>query len=113
MESSHIRVTVLGGDASGECDADCGMDWNSAESISLASGLIKERFGSQIQIEYLDISGDLADPAAAEWREMVTANGLSLPVLLLNNRVRISGRFDIRQLLDAVEIEMEVGINNG
>jgi len=31
-------------------------------------------------------------------------------MLLINGQVRISGQFDIRQLLDTVEVEKELGV---
>ena len=108
MVPDGVRVTVLGGSAPGECDAGCGTDWSAAESISLASERIRERFGREINIEYVD-AADRANPVAKEWREKIREKDLSLPLLLLNNRLRISGQFDVRQLLDVIEIELEVG----
>ena len=33
---------------------------------------------------------------------------LSLPLLLINGELRISGEFDIRMLLDAIDTKMEI-----
>ena len=108
MAPDGIRVVVLGGSAPGECEAGCGTDWSAAESISLASERIRERFGQEIDIEYID-AADKTSPVADEWRGKIREKDLSLPLLLLNNRLRISGQFDVRQLLDVIEIELEVG----
>ncbi|MBA7696303.1 hypothetical protein ES703_104948 [subsurface metagenome] len=44
-----------------------------------------------------------------EWKEVIKNKGLLLPLLLLNGKLRISGQFDIRQLLDTIEVEIEIG----
>jgi len=33
-----------------------------------------------------------------------------VPLLLVNGRLRIAGQFDVRQIVDAIEAEMEIGI---
>ncbi|MFC1990428.1 hypothetical protein ACFLVW_07785 [Chloroflexota bacterium] len=92
-----------------ECDADCGTDWSSAEAIALASQRIEDRFGAKMGLSYLDLSQPTAEPHALEWRREIENKNLLLPLLLINGQPRISGQFDIRQLLDAIEAEMEIG----
>ncbi len=46
---------------------------------------------------------------ALEWKEIIKNKNLSLPLLLVNGQPRVSGEFDIRQLLDAIEVEIEIG----
>ncbi|MFC1900470.1 hypothetical protein ACFLYN_02640 [Chloroflexota bacterium] len=110
---SGLKITILGGNTQDECDAGCGEDWSSQESITLAMGRIKERFGEDIPLEYIDISVTADDKDMGEWNEMIKSRNLSLPLLLLNGEPRISGQFDIRQLLDVIEIEREVGDYDG
>lgn len=104
-----MKITILGGNAEGECEVGCGEDWSSQEAITLASGRIKERFGEDIPLEYIDLSDDSAEKNTREWKEMIKSRNLALPLLLLDGELRISGQFDIRQLLDVVEVEREVG----
>ncbi len=106
---SGIKITILGGGIQGECEAGCGEDWSSPDSITLAYERIKERFGEDIPIEYIDLSGDTDDKRVQEWNNIVKDRNLSLPLLLMNGEIRISGQFDFRQLLDVIEIQMEVG----
>jgi disulfide oxidoreductase YuzD len=106
---SDIRIQILVGDDQGECDANCGMDWSAAESISLAAGRIKERFGEDVPIERIDMREDRNSEFVRGWSETIKTRNLSLPLLLLNGQVRISGQFDMRQLLDVIEIERELG----
>jgi disulfide oxidoreductase YuzD len=108
-----MKIMILGGIAESECEVACGEDWCSQEAITLASERIKERFGEDISLEYVDLSDDFAEKNTREWKEMIKSRDLSLPLLLLNGELRISGQFDIRQLLDVIEVEREVGNYNG
>lgn len=90
-----------------ECDASCGEDWSSPDTITLASQRIKERFGDEIQLEYLNLTKATTDRQTSKWRQAI--KNLSVPVLLINGEPRIAGQFSIRQLLDAIEAEIEIG----
>jgi len=105
----NIKITILVGDNQGECDANCGVDWSLPESVTLAAGRIKERFGEDFPIECIDMAENKTDRLVQEWTENIKSKTFSLPLLFLNGRLRISGQFDIRQLLDVIEIEKEVG----
>ena len=109
MGSSVVKITILGDDSQGECDASCGIDWTLPESVPFAVERIKERFGEDILLEYLNMAENKTRRFVQEWTETVKDKNLSLPLLLLNGQLRISGQFDIRQLLDVIEIERELG----
>ena len=104
----NLQITIVDDRKSEKCNAHCGVDWSSAEAIALASQRIKDRFGDEIQLEYLDLSEPVANRRALGLSQMVTGKDLSLPILLINGVIRISGQFDIRQLMDAIDAEMEV-----
>ena len=108
MTEHTIQITIVDDSKGEKCDAHCGVDWSSIEAIALASQRIKDRFGDKIQLEYLDLSEPVANHRALELRQGVRNKNLSLPLLLINGEPRISGQFDIRLLLDAVEAEMEI-----
>ncbi len=103
-----IQVNIIDDSKGEKCDAHCGVDWSSVEAITLASQRIKDRFGDKIQLEYLDLSEPIANRHALELIQGIKNKDLSLPLLLINGKPRISGQFDIRQLLDAIEVEMEI-----
>jgi disulfide oxidoreductase YuzD len=105
-----IQVTIIDNSRQRqeECEAECGIDWSSPEAVALASQRIKDRFGDEIQLAYIDLSKAVANHDALEWNEVIKNKNLSVPLLLLNGQLRISGRFDIRQLLDTVEVEIEI-----
>ena len=107
-----IQLTILDDTRKQECDAACGEDWSLPETIALANQRIKDRFGNKVQLEYLDLSRDKAGHQTLEWSRAIRNKNLSLPLLLINGELRISGQFDIRQLLDAVDAEIEIGAHS-
>ena len=103
-----IQITIIDDSQGEKCEAHCGVDWSSAEAIALASQRIKDRFGDKIQLEYLDLSKPVANRHSLKLNQEVRNKNLSLPLLLINGEIRISGQFDIRLLLDVIEAEMEI-----
>lgn len=105
----HTIHIVIMDDSKGErCEAHCGVDWSSAEVIALARQQIKERFGEGIQLEYVDLSKDATNHPASELNIAIRNKSPSLPLLLINGEPRISGEFDIRLLMDAIDTEIEI-----
>ena len=84
------------------------MDWSSAEAISLATERIRDQFGDRVELEYLDLSKSVINHRALELSQRIKNENLSLPLLTINGQPRISGQFDIRQLVDAIETEVEI-----
>ena len=105
-----IQITIIDDSRREECEAECGTDWSSLEAIALANQRIKERFSDKIQLEYLDLSKPTANHPALEWNEVIKDKNLPLPLQFLNGQLRIAGQFDIRQLLDTIEAEIEIGV---
>ena len=110
MSKHDIQSVIVDDSKAEKCDAECGVDWSSAESIALASRQIKDRFGKEIELDYLDLSQSTDNSLALELSQEIKNKNLSLPLLLINGQSRISGQFDIRQLLDAIEAELEIGV---
>ena len=104
-----IQVTIIDDSRQKECDADCGVDWFAGEAIALTSQRIKERFGDRIELTCLDLSTATTDGGAAEWHQEINNKNLPLPLLVINGQPRISGQFDTRRLLDAIDAEIEMG----
>ena len=107
-----IQITIVDDSKGEKCDAHCGVDWASVETIALANQRIKDRFGDKIKLQYLDLSKPMANRHALELDQRFKNKDLSLPLLLINGEPRISGQFDIRQLLDAIEAEIEIGAHS-
>src|SRR3989337_1148641 len=94
-----IRLTIVNDSKSKKCDINCGVDWSSAETMARANQQIKARFNDEIRREYLNLSEPMTDCRASELKRQVKNKNLSLPLLLINDRPRISGQFDIRMLI--------------
>ncbi|MFC1916735.1 hypothetical protein ACFLX1_01200 [Chloroflexota bacterium] len=108
MIKNIIQITIVADSRGEQCDAHCGLDWSSVEVITLANQRTKDRFGDKIQLEYVDLSKPTANHRYLELSQEVRNRNLPLPLLFINSEPRISGQFDIRQLLDAIDAEMEI-----
>ena len=103
-----MQITILDDSKGEKCAAGCGPDWSSAEAVALASQQIKDRFGEGIRLEYLDLSKPDSAPNALQLLKKIGGENLLLPVLAVDGVARISGQFDIRQLLDVIETEIQI-----
>jgi len=103
-----IQITIVDDSKGEKCDAHCGLDWSSAEVIALASQRIKDRFGDKMQLEYFDLSQPMTNHHTLELNQRISNKNLSLPLLMINGELRISGQFDIRLLIDAIDAEIEI-----
>jgi|TARA_B100002003_G_C13879079_1_gene429314 disulfide oxidoreductase YuzD len=104
-----IEIIIIDDSNREECVAGCGEDWSSPETLTSARQRIKDRFDDKIQLQYLDLSKAASDSDVLEWNEVINSKNLPLPLLAINGQPRISGLFDIRQLLDTIEVEIETG----
>ena len=108
MIKHTVQVTIVDDSKGEKCEVHCGVDWSSVEAITLASQRIKDGFGNKIQLEYLDLSKPIANRHVLELFQGIKDKGLSLPLLLIEGEPRISGQFDLRLLLDAINTELEI-----
>ena len=108
MAKDTVEVTVIDDSTIAKCEAACGVNWSLPESIALARQGIKERFGGKVALNYLDLTKTTASQGVTQWQELIKKEKLALPLLLIGGKTRISGEFDIRQLLDVIEAEMEM-----
>ena len=108
LSKHDIEILIVDDRQARRCEVGCGMDWSSAEAIALADQQIKARFGDRVQLKYLDLSQAVTGYLALDLQQRIKNGNLPLPLLLINDEPRISGPFDIRMLLDAVEAEIEM-----
>ena len=109
MTGAVVEINIIDDTSRRDCDIDCGTDWSSQEAVVLADQQIKSRFGTETRLEYIDLSRIVPDDQAAQWRQTIREKSLSVPLLLIDGKLRIAGQFDTRQIIDAVEAEMELG----
>ena len=108
--TKDIQVIIVNDPARQDCDASCGTDWSSRDSRELAEEHIRSRFGDRVHLTYLDLTGMEEADSLIEWREKIINENLSVPFLVLNGHLRITGNFDVRQMLDVIEAELEIGV---
>jgi disulfide oxidoreductase YuzD len=110
LSENTVQITIINDSRRVECEVGCGTDWSSPDALALASQRTRERFGEEIKPVYIDLAEDTSSQDALKWSKEISEKDLSLPLLLVNGQVRISGQFDIRQLLDTVEVVIEIGV---
>ena len=108
LAKNTIRIAIADDSTTPQCQARCGTDWSSPAAISLAYEQIKEKFGDRLTLEYLDMAQPTTNHYTLELKQQVRDRNLLLPLLMINGRHRISGQFDIRMLVDAIEAEIEI-----
>jgi len=95
-----VRLTVIGNSRAPACDANCGVDWSRPEAIAHARQALKERFGDRVQIRYIS-----EDPAAKPERM-----SYPYPRLTVDGEIRLARQFDLRQMLDVAETQLEMAV---
>ena len=101
-----VQATIIYNSKGASCEGRCGIDWTSAEMVGMVKQRIGERFGDTVKLELVDLSS--GSRRAIDLKKRIVNKNVSLPLLLIGNEVRIPGEFDIRQLLDAIEVEQEI-----
>jgi hypothetical protein len=106
-----LRVVIVNNTGSIHCQVGCGWDWSQPEHLKLADERLRDRYGSEVQVDYIDLihSGGLP-PADCRTEETDEEEEVTrFPRLLINGKMKIAGDFDMRMLLDAVEVVAEMG----
>ena len=110
MSKHDIEILIVDDRQARSCEVGCGMDWSSAETVALADQQIKARFGDRVQLKHLGLSEAVTGSLTLELQQGIRNGNFSLPLLIINGESRISGPFDIRMLLDAVEAVIETNL---
>ena len=106
MPDPRVTMTIIDDPLAHPCQGRCGVDWSKPESLALARERIAARFGADATLEYVDL---LTAAHTDAFRHTAEKESMSLPILLANGRPRIVGEFDLRQLMDAIEVDIEAG----
>ena len=107
MAKSAISVIIVHDGKGADCEASCGVDWSSEEATAPITEQLEKRFGDSVRLEYLDLSRQRTDHAAGI-AGMVSDENIPLPLLLIDGRPTVSGQFDARLLLDAIDAVIEM-----
>lgn len=102
-EEKPIQVTIFDDRAAEHCPGGCG------DSLDFVTSYLKERYGETVEVEYLN----LAQPAVRRRNRKILAQieeqGLLLPLVALNGRLKLSGSVEYRAIVEAIETLKEVG----
>ena len=112
LSKQDIKVLVVDDRQIRSCEVGCGMDWSSADTVALAALQVHASFGDRVQLKHLGLSEAVANSITSETHKEIMSGNISLPLLVINGETRISGPFDIRMLMDAVEAVIETNIMN-
>ena len=111
MGKKPVQVTIINDPLyRQDCDVSCGADWSSMTVLEMARRQLKEKFGDDINLTYMDIAADSADEGIIHWIHTIKQKKLGVPLLIINGQIRIAGNFDIRQMMDVIEVEREMGV---
>jgi hypothetical protein len=100
------RITIVDDASRAErCAGNCGVDWSQSGVIGPARQRVSERFGDRAALEYIDLPAAVDSESVRKMRAAI--QGLPFPVLLANGRPRIAGEFDMRQIIDVIEANLE------
>lgn len=98
-----IRVTIFD-DSSGEhCPSGCG------DSIDFVTEYLKEKYGEAVEVEYLNLAQPAVRRRNPEIIARIEEQGLLLPLVAINGRLKLSGNMEYRAIVEAIETLKEVG----
>lgn len=108
-QASVLRVFIFEDREAGKpCAEDCGVDWLKAENQQLAQRLVKQRFGEQVQLHFVNLHHPGERERYPQVLRRVAEENMFLPLLEINGEVKINGYFDMRMLTDMIEVAREV-----
>jgi hypothetical protein len=96
-ETLHIEIISDGHEPL--CQSKCGSDLSQPEVKAQVKIELQEKFGDRVKLDYVDIGN--GGRQFGEFR--------NFPLLIVNGYIRLCGQFDIRQLMEIVETQLEIG----
>jgi glutaredoxin len=105
LPEPKIRITIIDDSDERACEGKCGTDWSKPQSLAQARETIAGQFGDGVRLEYVDLQKAGDTDFLREIKSQT--KGMPLPMLFSNGRPRIAGQFDLRQLIDVVEVDLE------
>ena len=103
-----IRVTIIDDAKAEKCEGRCGLDCTSPKTIEEITSLLKNLYGEKVESEFLDLAEPATSRSYPEIVDRIRKENLNLPLLLINGKLRIAGYFDIHQLQNTIQVEIEM-----
>jgi hypothetical protein len=98
--SKTLHIQIVGNNQQLLCQSGCNNDWSQPNEQTKARMHLQERFGDHIKLDYLDMK-DI---------DMHYKKEKQFPLLVVDGHVRLSGQFDMRQLVEIIEAQLELEI---
>ena len=98
-----VRLTVVGNSRAPVCQANCGAGWSQPETLSQARLALWERFGGSVRLSYVDTEH-------SKDRLKLPPGEKGYPLLMVDGNIRLSGQFDLRQVMDVAEAQLEMAV---
>jgi hypothetical protein len=100
--TEKIHIEIVCNSRQPLCQTECGANWSHPDVRARAKIDLRQRFGNYIRLDYINMSGS-ANQYSKE---------TSYPLLIINGCIRLTGQFDMRQLMEIVETQLEVGASS-
>jgi hypothetical protein len=97
-----IHIKIIDNHRKTLCQVECSSDWSQSDVQAQMKTYLQEKFGDQIIVDYSDIEDSK--------QQLKGAN--KFPLLIVNGHIRLSGPFDMKQLLDIIETQLELGMQD-
>ncbi|MDP2920081.1 MAG: hypothetical protein Q8O43_07690 [Dehalococcoidia bacterium] len=85
------------------CAENCGTDWSQPEALANVREQLLKLFGNRVRLKHTIVSN-------AEDHRRRLGKSPGFPLLLANGEVRLSGQFDLRQVIDIAQTQLEMGV---
>ncbi len=96
-----VKVEIVVSGRSEACMQDCGTDWSLPEARMEAGRAVKQAFGAEVRLSYQSLTRNKV-------ARVKYGNERVFPLLMINGHVRLTGEFEVRQIIDLVQAEREL-----
>lgn len=104
----RIRVAIFDNSQAQHCPGQCGMAALSQDDVKFVAEHLKERFGEDTELDYLDLAQPSVRKRHRRILKLIEAQNLNLPVVTVNGVPRLSGGVDYRLIAETIEVVREI-----
>jgi disulfide oxidoreductase YuzD len=102
-----ILVQILDDSREDGCPG-CAPPWLSWRAAKLANEYLQRIYGDSVLVSFIDLASSSFAQDEARLAEQVQNKGLTLPVVAIDGKLRLSGVLDFGRIADAIETLREV-----
>ncbi|TAK36869.1 MAG: hypothetical protein EPO21_01055 [Chloroflexota bacterium] len=101
----RMRLAILNDTSHRDGCTYCFDTWSTPEDITFIVGRLRERYGDQVTVEYVDVALHQPDADDARLVELARQQGLPLPIVAINGSIKLIGAADYRVIAEAIEAQ--------